>query len=87
MKKCPKGHENPDNANYCRVCGYEFQPLAAGQGGNEAKLRQEIETLKQECKRLNNDKYDLKKRLDYERHENNRLNEKIKMLEEKLGSS
>lgn len=24
MKKCPNSHENPDNANYCRICGYEF---------------------------------------------------------------
>lgn len=30
MKKCPKGHENPDNANYCRVCRYEFHPVNMG---------------------------------------------------------
>lgn len=24
MKKCPQGHDNPDNANFCRICRYEF---------------------------------------------------------------
>lgn len=24
MKRCPKNHENPDNAKFCRICGYNF---------------------------------------------------------------
>lgn len=24
MKRCPKSHDNPDNANFCRICGYNF---------------------------------------------------------------
>lgn len=24
MKKCPQGHENPDDANFCRICGIRF---------------------------------------------------------------
>lgn len=24
MKKCPKNHDNPDNAKFCRICGYNF---------------------------------------------------------------
>lgn len=24
MKKCPNKHENPDNARFCRICGYNF---------------------------------------------------------------
>lgn len=24
MKKCPGNHENPDEACYCRICGYKF---------------------------------------------------------------
>lgn len=24
MKKCPNNHENPDNAKFCRICGYNF---------------------------------------------------------------
>lgn len=25
MKNCPNGHENPDNAQFCRKCGYKFE--------------------------------------------------------------
>lgn len=25
MKKCPKNHDNPDNAKFCRICGYNFE--------------------------------------------------------------
>lgn len=46
MKKCPKGHENPDNANYCRVCKHEFHPVSIGGNGNEERLRNEIDNLK-----------------------------------------
>ena len=24
MKRCPKNHDNPDNAKFCRICGYNF---------------------------------------------------------------
>lgn len=24
MKTCPNNHDNPDNAKFCRICGYEF---------------------------------------------------------------
>ena len=24
MKRCPNNHDNPDNAKFCRVCGYNF---------------------------------------------------------------
>lgn len=24
MKRCPKDHDNPDNAKFCRICGYNF---------------------------------------------------------------
>lgn len=24
MKKCPNNHDNPDNAKFCRICGYSF---------------------------------------------------------------
>lgn len=24
MKRCPNNHENPDNAKFCRICGYNF---------------------------------------------------------------
>lgn len=24
MKRCPKSHDNPDNAKFCRICGYNF---------------------------------------------------------------
>ena len=25
MKTCPKGHENPDHAKYCRICGCKLK--------------------------------------------------------------
>jgi len=24
MKRCPNNHDNPDNAKFCRICGYNF---------------------------------------------------------------
>lgn len=28
MKRCINNHENPDEANYCRVCGYHFSTIS-----------------------------------------------------------
>ena len=25
MKNCPNNHSNPDNAQFCRICGYQFE--------------------------------------------------------------
>lgn len=27
MKRCPNNHDNPDNAQFCRICGYRFAPV------------------------------------------------------------
>ena len=29
MKTCPDNHNNPDNAKFCRICGYEFKDSSA----------------------------------------------------------
>lgn len=27
MKNCPNNHYNPDEARYCRICGYKFEEI------------------------------------------------------------
>lgn len=34
MKKCPNNHDNPNNAKYCRICGYNFDNSFCGQFTN-----------------------------------------------------
>ena len=84
MKKCPKGHENPDNANYCRVCKYEFHPVNIG---NNEMLQKEIAKLKDEIGILMEERH----KLEYERgkikHENDKTkyeNDKIKYENDNL---
>lgn len=34
MKKCPNNHDNPDNAKFCRICGYSFDNSLGSQVKN-----------------------------------------------------
>ena len=46
MKKCPNGHENPDYANYCRVCRHEFTHDGDGKKSNVKKLETELSNIR-----------------------------------------
>lgn len=37
MKKCPNNHDNPDNAKFCRLCGYRFYKSFSGSFKNCCK--------------------------------------------------
>ncbi len=45
MKKCPQGHDNPDNANFCRICRYEFVEKDFKKDKEKAKEKEDGYTL------------------------------------------
>lgn len=87
MKKCPKGHENPDHANFCRICGHKFNPESVDVHRNTDDLEKKIFNLEQEREKKQDEKIKLDEELKKERKDNVFLREKILSLENLLQNS
>lgn len=84
MKKCPNGHENPDYANFCRMCRHEFTHDGDGKKSNEAPLHEEIYKLQRVCDKLHQENTNMKDEVASLTEENAMLKEETSSIIQEL---